>query len=433
MTESPKDFQANQKMADETRNASNNNNNSNNDQDDAVFRTPSELSLAEFGDLLDQIRSADDVSLDDCHEELMDGARYNDIDVVRAILYVYPTAVRYQRSQDGNTALHMAAANGHYDIVELLLLAASRQTRTRLNDDHDGDDDDDSSASFHLHLIPNTAGNTALHWAAANGKTKIVKRLLREPGVDVLLKNAAGRSILTEGFTSQCEAVIAALLEHDTATEERLLDSMGGGTTTTTTTGTTTTATSGKPNEAGESSSLATASVTHQFRFGEEFVLARELAIPSSLSSSSSSDTTNNNSNGQDYLSIIGQAASTDDLTGYAIWASSLVMADWLSRLGPDVFKNCTVLELGAGCGVPSLVVASFRQAKIVYSTDWNQTVVDNLQYNVELNIKQSSSSSDDDGGPPLSPLSVHTMNWQVPSTWPISKVDILIGSDLIY
>jgi hypothetical protein len=80
---------------------------------------------------------------------------------------------------------------------------------------------------------------------------------------------------------------------------------------------------------------------------------------------------------------------------------------------------------------VPSLVAASFGTANMVYGTDWNATVLDNLQFNVELNARSSLSS--DAGQQPFSPMSVHSMNWQVPSSWPISQVDILLGSDLIY
>jgi predicted nicotinamide N-methyase len=359
------------------------------DAKDVVFSTPTEVSPTEFAELLDQLRS-DDFSLTDCHEELMDAARYAEIDVVRAILSVYPAAISYQRPNDGNTALHMAAANGHFEIVELLLLAASRQH-------NDQNSSSSSSSSTQWHLIPNAAGNTALHWAASNGQIKVFKRLLQQPGVDVLLKNSAGRSILTEGFSSNSEEVIAAVLEHETATEERLVDT-----------------TSGTCHSSSNDDS-SVGSVTHKFRFGGQLVTARELAIPSS----------DGDSNKTKNFSIIGQTTSTDDLTGYAIWASSIVMADWLGRLGGAEFRSCTVLELGAGCGVPSLVVASFRTANMVYCTDWNQTVVDNLIYNIELNVKSEV--------PSFSPLSAHSMNWQVPSSWPVSKVDILLGSDLIY
>lgn len=329
-----------------------------------AFDAPTELSQEEFNDLLDQIRS-DDFTEENIHDELMDAARFADIDVVRAILHVYEAAGRYQRESDGNTALHMACANGHLNIVELLLLRDSELT---------------------LHLVQNASGNTPLHWAASNGKIKVVKRLLQLPGVDVLLKNKAGRSILTEGFSSNVEAVIAALLEHETATEERLLDS------------------------GGKTDEESPTSITHDFKFGTQFVSIRELAIPSSRD--------------KEDLSIIGQAESTDDLTGYAIWASSLIAADWVARLGAEVFKTHSVLELGSGCGLPGLVVASLNTAKSVVTTDWNEAVVENLRYNVKLNL---------DSGKPFTPVSAHSMNWQDQSSWPVSTVDILVGSDLIY
>jgi ankyrin repeat protein len=161
-------------MADHAVDGSNRSNTKDKDGD-AVFRTPSELSQAEYDDLLDQIRSSsgdnddDEVSLNELHDELMEAARYNDVDVVRAILCIHSTVMVYRQRppQDGgNTALHMAAANGHVEIIELLLLAAARGP----------DNSSENTPSLRWHLIPNAAGNTALHWAAANGQTDVVKR-----------------------------------------------------------------------------------------------------------------------------------------------------------------------------------------------------------------------------------------------------------------
>jgi hypothetical protein len=45
--------------------------------------------------------------------------------------------------------------------------------------------------------------------------------------VDVLQKNSFGRSALTEGFTSQNTNVIQLLLEHDSASEDRLIPGEG--------------------------------------------------------------------------------------------------------------------------------------------------------------------------------------------------------------
>jgi hypothetical protein len=44
----------------------------------------------------------------------------------------------------------------------------------------------------------------------------------------VLQRNAAGRSILTEGFSSQNHDVVSQLLEHESASEEKLLATGSG-------------------------------------------------------------------------------------------------------------------------------------------------------------------------------------------------------------
>jgi len=319
---------------------------------------PSELALEEYNDLLQQIQN--ELTIADCHVELLDAARYNDLDVLRALLKCHPNI--YTHAEEGNTALHMAAANGHVDAVQLLLQCGADASRT------------------------NQAGNTPLHWAAANGHQNVVDLILQQDQkVDVLQQNAFGRSVLTEGFSSQNTDVVKSLLQHETASEERLMQS-------------TTAAGSGNND-----------SVTHEFVFGrcngdkDTIQLhVRELAIAK---------------NDQD--SILGQVDPADDTTGLGIWAASLVCAQWMAQQR-ERFTNRTVLELGAGCGVPGICISQCNQAKKVYLTDFNPKTAENLQYNVEQNECQTNTET-------------MIMNWQDESTWPSEKLDYVIGSDLIY
>eukprot|EP00124_Ichthyophonus_hoferi_P003236 Ihof_evm9s269 gene=Ihof_evmTU9s269 len=80
-------------------------------------------------------------------------ARYGDIEEVQACLdkNIPMTA----RDGNGNTALHMAAANGHLNVVQLLLPKCSQA---------------DLDAG-------NEAKSTPLHWAALNGHKEIVMLL----------------------------------------------------------------------------------------------------------------------------------------------------------------------------------------------------------------------------------------------------------------
>lgn len=319
---------------------------------DKRFLEPSELSKEEYHGLLEQIRT--EFSEDECRQELLDAARYNDVDVVRGILSIYPQLSSYREQSSLNSGLHMAAANGHAEVVDLFL----------------------SKGPSSLAMAPNASGNTPIHWAAANGQSAVVARLLKSDGCDVLVKNKAGRSALTEGFSSNNEDVVKLLLQHQSASEEKLV------------------ATKDKGEED---------TVTHKFKFGNIALEVRELAIPDV---------------GVD--GIVGQDDPFQDTTGYAIWSASLVMSQWLASLDKDIFMGKVVLELGSGCGVPGLLAGRIGKDSKVYLTDWNPKTLSNLSYNIEKNQLGDSASS-------------NVMNWKEQETWPVRQADIVIGSDLIY
>ena len=73
---------------------------------------------------------------------------------------------------EGRTALFFAAANGHLEIVELLL-------------EKEADPD-----------IANAQGNTALHWACARGESGTVAWLSTEAGSDPNAVNSEGATPL---------------------------------------------------------------------------------------------------------------------------------------------------------------------------------------------------------------------------------------------
>eukprot|EP00922_Rhytidocystis_sp_ex-Travisia-forbesii_P055845 GHVS01082688.1.p1 GENE.GHVS01082688.1~~GHVS01082688.1.p1 ORF type:complete len:171 (-),score=37.63 GHVS01082688.1:32-544(-) len=88
---------------------------------------------------------------------------------------------------NANTALHLAAANGHVSVVVCLL-----------------------SLCPLLITSANSGGNTAVHWAVQNRQTEVVEVMLgakhqSDPTaynelVDVLAVNGCGRSVLGEAF-----------------------------------------------------------------------------------------------------------------------------------------------------------------------------------------------------------------------------------------
>ncbi|XP_022731038.1 ankyrin repeat-containing protein P16F5.05c-like isoform X2 [Durio zibethinus] len=104
-------------------------------------------------------------------EELLEAARYDDMD---DLIRLASTGVSLD-SKDSQ-ALHMAAANGHLDIVEYLIGSGV-----------------DVDAS-------NVEKNTPLHWACLNGHVEVVKKLVLS-GAHVNLLNSHERTPIDEAVS----------------------------------------------------------------------------------------------------------------------------------------------------------------------------------------------------------------------------------------
>jgi len=371
---------------------------------------PKECSEGEYTDLL---ATAASLTETEAKSELIECARYGELDAVRALLEVWslklPDYVNTTES-NGSTALHKSGASGHVATAQLLLFNKAKH-------------------------LPNTSGkNTPLHWASANGHEAVVEMILNHnfgEEIDVLAKNQGGRSALTEGFSSKNTKLVGMLLEHDSASEEKLL---GGGKEV-------------KVNDddikEGEEARKMHAekhSITHEFDFlrddeteegndksvesenvnpilgdGEErkTLLIRELPI---------ANADNPFDEGEEKL----------DTTGLGIWSASLVMARWMaSKAILGRFDGKNVLELGAGCGVPGLALAQYSDASVVYVTDYNPATMDNLKYNIDINANRPCTKSR--AGDWLERVKAASIDWADESTWPKEKMDYVIGSDLIY
>lgn len=68
---------------------------------------------------------------------------------------------------------------------------------------------------------------------------------------------------------------------------------------------------------------------------------------------------------------------------GKQVWRGALLLADWVLS-EPGVFTGATVLELGAGTGLSSIITASV--AKRVYCTDVGEDLLSMCRRNVSLN-----------------------------------------------
>ena len=318
-----------------------------------------ECSAVEYNEFLS---IASSLLLEEAQAEFLDCARYGELDQTRALLEVWvPKHDGFVDCTDesGSTALHKASANGHVKVVRLLLLNQARH-------------------------IPNfSGGNTPLHWSAANGHESVVEAILqhyKSSDIDVLAKNKAGRSALTEGFSSKNTKLVGMLLEHDSAEEEKLL---------------------GKASEAndnekeaplkGNSSEDEAASkgLIHEFDFLRDGSNDNNEKEETSKCEDDVSTLQGGNDNALTLLIRELPIQNADDpfandakydSTGLGIWCASLVMARWMatkSMVGR--FDSKTVLELGAGCGVPGLTVGLYSNAKRVYITDYNPMTMNNL------------------------------------------------------
>mmetsp|Transcript_33315 Transcript_33315/g.60023 ORF Transcript_33315/g.60023 Transcript_33315/m.60023 type:complete len:517 (+) Transcript_33315:98-1648(+) len=367
---------------------------------------PLECTQSDFDALLSD--AAGLTNHEEASAELLDCARHGEVDACRAILDVWSsnkpkqptngttTVIVEAIDASQSTSLHKACANGHTSTVQLLL-------------------------SRGAHHTANDSGNTPLHWAAGRGHAECVKLLLDHydamhiiekeenvgnsnnstPVLDVLLKNGFGRSALTEGFTSGDTKTVNYVLNHDSAEEEKLiggLDKKDVG-----------------DKEASDVAGGEKKGIVHEFDFlrgndesevGSEdderpLVLIRELPI-----------THADNPFGQ---------APIEDTTGLGIWCASLVMSRWLaSHSMVQRMKNKTLLELGAGCGIPALTCAIYGQPKSVTITDLNPETIDNIRYNIELNKSDHATTAS-------------SIDWGDESTYPSDKLDYVICSDCIY
>ncbi|KAF7729539.1 hypothetical protein EC973_004213 [Apophysomyces ossiformis] len=131
------------------------------------------------------------------NQELLDDviycARYGELEDLQT---AKPAAEYYvSGDESGNTALHMASANNHKDIVAWILdqLKPSSDVASRVN-------------------VQNEQGNTPLHWAALNGHLEIVE-LLVGAGADCKLKNNAGKTPIYEAQQRSHEKIAEFFLQ----------------------------------------------------------------------------------------------------------------------------------------------------------------------------------------------------------------------------
>ncbi|KAL0207584.1 hypothetical protein P9112_012212 [Eukaryota sp. TZLM1-RC] len=132
----------------------------------------------------------------------------------------------------------------------------------------------------------------------------------------------------------------------------------------------------------------------------------------------------------------IRELSIVDGGFGCALWDAAILFSRWIYH-NSDIFSGQDVLELGAGVGSCGLTCARF--ANKVYITDYIDSVIDNINYNVQLNSDVLSSDSVDI--PPKvrgnhnikERCFAQKLDWTTPLDSTVPKCDIIIGSELTY
>ncbi|KAH9996385.1 hypothetical protein BJV74DRAFT_827878 [Russula compacta] len=101
-------------------------------------------------------------------------------------------------------------------------------------------------------------------------------------------------------------------------------------------------------------------------------------------------DIANNIANEDDYhpwSTISVRLVGSHPLWGHYLWNAARALAGFLQRT-PKLYAGRTVLELGAGGGLPGLVAAKCGARKVVLTDYPDQALVDNMAYNVVQNVE---------------------------------------------
>jgi predicted nicotinamide N-methyase len=218
--------------------------------------------------------------------------------------------------------------------------------------------------------LANDAGNTPAHYAAQQKQAACLKLVL----TDSLKKNNFGRSALTEAIASGDGACATIALEHDSAAEEKIIEGL----------------------EKVDTDD-APQTITHSLKLGEKPIRVRELPI-----ADKSTD-------------ALGDGSGATDRTGLGVWAAAVVLGRWLSTQSSD-FDNKRVVELGAGCGVGALALASSNKSCSVVATDASQEALENCRHNADL-FEADFGNPDVSDGPlkQTKRISVQALDWDSP------------------
>jgi len=149
------------------------------------------------------------------------------------------------------------------------------------------------------------------------------------------------------------------------------------------------------------------------------------------------------------------EAAPEDDSTGLCIWPAAIILSRWLVEQYPgSSLRGRSVVELGAGCGLPALAAAVYCRPQLVVVSDIHGPTLANAAFNARLNLPSLTASIESNteesdltylfpssGSGPSSEPSPDTttvkclrLDWTLLNSFPPDlQAHVLLGSDLVY
>ncbi|KAL8725137.1 MAG: hypothetical protein Q9166_007541 [cf. Caloplaca sp. 2 TL-2023] len=80
-------------------------------------------------------------------------------------------------------------------------------------------------------------------------------------------------------------------------------------------------------------------------------------------------------------------------LWGHHIWNGAQVVTDYLYDHARDLVKGRTVLELGAGAGLPSIAAAIWGAKQVVVTDYPDEDLVENIRMNIDASVLPQSAN----------------------------------------
>jgi nicotinamide N-methyltransferase len=91
---------------------------------------------------------------------------------------------------------------------------------------------------------------------------------------------------------------------------------------------------------------------------------------------------------GEGRMHILTRLVGAHPLWANYLWNTAKVLSTYLLR-NTSLIRGNSVLELGAGAGLPSIIAALAGAQRVVVTDYPDASLVENLRYNVDMNVPE--------------------------------------------